>query len=99
LSRIQKQPKGISAGSFFQNPSTEQPAGYLIDQSGLKGEKVGDIEISDLHANWLINKGKGTQKDLIKLAKKIKEIVRKRFDIALKPENILLDEYGNRIDI
>jgi UDP-N-acetylmuramate dehydrogenase len=99
ISRIKKQPKGMSAGSFFQNPSIEKPAGYLIDQAGLKGEKVGDIEISDLHANWLINTGKGTQKDLIKLAKKIKKTVRKRFDIELKPENILVDEYGNRIDI
>jgi len=97
--RAQKQPKGKVAGSFFKNPSKEQPAGMLIDEAGLKGTRVGDIEISKLHGNWLMNLGKGTQKDLIQLAKSIKQEVKKRFNVDLEAENILIDQYGNSIDI
>jgi len=97
--RNQKQPKGKVAGSFFKNPSKENSAGKLIDQAGLKGTKIGDIQISQLHGNWLMNLGNGTQKDLIKLAKLIKKEVKKRFNIGLEPENILIDEYGSLIDI
>ncbi len=97
--RAQKQPKGKVAGSFFKNPSKDKAAGYLIDKAGLKGTSVGDMEVSQLHGNWLINKGNGTQEDLVKLARKLKEEVKKQFDTELNPENILIDEYGNRIDI
>lgn len=97
--RAQNQPKGRVAGSFFKNPSATESAGYLIDKAGLKGLSVGDIEVSEQHANWLVNKGNGTQKDLIKLAKKIKSKVSKDYNVELKVENILIDEYGNNIDI
>jgi UDP-N-acetylmuramate dehydrogenase len=97
--RAFKQPKGFSGGSFFKNPSEKTSAGYLIDKAGLKGEKQGDIIISELHGNWLINKEKGTQKDLILLAKKIKQTIKKKFNIELNPENILIDEFGKKIDI
>jgi UDP-N-acetylmuramate dehydrogenase len=94
-----KQPKGNVAGSFFKNPSKENPAGKLIDLAGLKGTKVDDIQVSQLHGNWLMNLGKGTQKDLIKLAKSIKKEVRNRFNVELEPENIIIDENGRLIDI
>ncbi|MBU1445779.1 UDP-N-acetylmuramate dehydrogenase [Patescibacteria group bacterium] len=97
--RANKQPKGFSAGSFFKNPSPDKSAGYLIDQAGLKGERVGGIMVSDLHGNWLINDGTGTQADVVELAKKIKKTVMDRFDIELFPENIIIDEYGKSIDI
>lgn len=97
--RAQKQPKGKVAGSFFKNPSKDKSAGYLIDQAGLKGTSVGEMEVSRLHGNWLMNKGKGTQRDLVKLAKILKEEVKNKFDIELEPENILIDEHGNNIDI
>ena len=97
--RAQKQPKGNVAGSFFKNPSKETPAGMLIDQAGLKGTKVGGIVVSDLHGNWLMNIENGTQKDIIELAKLIKKEVKKRFKADLEPENIIIDEYGNPVDI
>lgn len=97
--RATKQPKGNVAGSFFKNPTANESAGFLIDKAGLKGLREGDIEVSELHGNWLMNIGNGTQKDVINLAKKLKEEVYNQFKIELEPENILIDEYGNRIDI
>ena len=97
--RAEKQPKGNVAGSFFKNPSKETSAGMLIDQAGLKGTKIGDIEISNLHGNWLMNLGNGKQKDIIALAKLIKTEVKNRFKVDLEPENIIIDQYGNLVDI
>jgi UDP-N-acetylmuramate dehydrogenase len=97
--RAQKQPKGKVAGSFFKNPTATEAAGYLIDKAGLKGLRIGDIEISEQHGNWLMNIGNATQEDLLKVAKKCKKEVKEKFGIELEPENILIDELGNRIDI
>lgn len=97
--RATKQPKGNVAGSFFKNPTANESAGFLIDKAGLKGLREGDIEISELHGNWLMNIGNGTQKDVINLAKKVKEEVYRQFKVELDPENILIDEHGNKIDI
>lgn len=97
--RAEKQPKGMVAGSFFKNPNASEAAGFLIDKAGLKGLRKGNIEVSQKHGNWLMNLGGGTQKDLIELASEIKKVVKNKFDIELEPENILIDEYGNTIDI
>lgn len=97
--RAQKQPKGKVAGSFFKNPTSTEAAGYLIDKAGLKGARIGDIEVSQQHGNWLMNVGNATQKDVIEMAKKLKQKVKDKFGIVLEPENILIDEFGNKIDI
>lgn len=97
--RATKQPKGNVAGSFFKNPTVDKSAGFLIDKAGLKGLQEGGIKVSELHGNWLLNVDNGTQRDLINLAKKLKEEVYKQFKIKLEPENILIDENGNKIDI
>lgn len=97
--RATKQPKGNVAGSFFKNPTAKESAGFLIDKAGLKGLREGDIEVSLLHGNWLVNIGNGTQKDVINLAKKIKKEIAEQFKIDLEPENIIIDEHGNKIDI
>lgn len=97
--RASKQPKGNVAGSFFKNPTANESAGFLIDKAGLKGLCEGGVEVSQLHGNWLMNTGNGTQKDVINLAKKIKKEVFDQFKIELEPENIVIDEYGNGVDI
>jgi len=97
--RAQKQPKGKVAGSFFKNPTSTEAAGYLIDKAGLKGTRVGDIEVSQQHGNWLMNVGNATQEDVIAMAKKLKQEVKNKFGADLEPENILIDEFGNKIDI
>lgn len=97
--RASKQPKGNVAGSFFKNPTAKESAGFLIDKAGLKGLREGGVEVSQLHGNWLINTGNGTQKDVINLAKKIKQGIFDQFKIDLEPENIVIDEHGNSVDI
>ncbi|MBU1992238.1 MAG: UDP-N-acetylmuramate dehydrogenase [Patescibacteria group bacterium] len=94
--RLAKQPTTPSAGSFFKNPTPEKPAGLLIDQCGLKGKCIGDAQISDKHANFIINLGNATQKDILELAKMAKESVKEKFSIELIPEVQIFDELGNK---
>ena len=79
-----------SAGSVFKNPSREFPAGYLIDQSGLKGLRIGNAEISMKHANFIINRGDAKSKDIIDLIKIAQDEVLKKFNIKLELEIKLL---------
>ena len=65
-------------------------AGYLIDKSNLKGCKSGNAEISEKHANFIINRGDAKASDVIKLIKKAKLHVKKQFNIELKLEIKLL---------
>src|SRR3989344_6958490 len=79
--RKQTQPYGVAtSGCFFWNAKGE-PAGKLIDQLGLKGYRVGDLEVSDKHANFVINKGKGTEKDFRRLIATIKKKVRQKYEV------------------
>ena len=90
--RRSRQPLSMpSAGSVFKNPSPEKTAGWLIEQVGLKGYQIGDVAISDKHANWIVNpskRGKAQEvRDLITLCQ---ERVEQKFGIALKTEIISL---------
>jgi len=81
------QPIGCAcAGSFFKNPSNNHSAGYLIEQAGLKGYQIGDAAVSNQHANFIINKGQATSKDIIHLMHVIQEKVMMKFNIQLQPE-------------
>ena len=62
----------------------------MIDQSGLKGFAVGDFFVSSIHANFIINRGHGQTKDLIKLVKIIKERVKQKFEVELHEEVIII---------
>jgi UDP-N-acetylmuramate dehydrogenase len=85
--RKSTQPTGCAcAGSFFKNPSTTHSAGFLIEHAGLKGLKIGDAVVSNRHANFIINKGQATSKDIIALMQEIQEKVMKKFNIYLQPE-------------
>lgn len=83
--RAKKIPPGFSAGSIFKNP-LEKPAGFLIEKCDLKGKKIGDVKISEKHANFIINLGGGKAKDVIKLIKLIKKEVKKKFGVILEEE-------------
>ena len=74
-----------SAGCIFKNPAG-QYAGYLIDQCGLKGEKIGGAMISKKHANFIINTGNAKAKGVKKLIDLCKEKVKEKFGIELKEE-------------
>jgi UDP-N-acetylmuramate dehydrogenase len=98
IKRVGHNPSGRSGGSFFKNPP-ENFAGKLLDEAGAKGDQIGDAQVSKKHANFLLNKGKATQKDILKLAKKWQTRVREKFNIELEPEVVLLDEYGKIIKL
>ena len=74
-----------SAGSVFKNPS-EGAAGYFIDKAGLKGTKSGDAEISNVHANFFVNHGTATAKDVVKLINIARKKVYKEFGVILELE-------------
>ena len=85
------QPSTPSAGSCFKNPDADY-AGRLIEAVGLKGKRVGDMEFSTIHANFLVNHGSGTFDDAIELIQEVQKRVYKEFDIWLECEIIVLDK-------
>lgn len=96
--RWAKYPKGRSGGSCFMNPEGDF-AGRLLEKSGAKGDRVGGIMISDVHANFCLNMGGGTQADLITLFTKWRRTVHADHGIWLTPEVMLVDEYGQKISL
>ena len=62
------------------------PAGYLLETVDAKGLKVGDIEVSEKHANFFVNKGKGLAIDFYNLAMLLRQKVFDKFGISLEPE-------------
>ncbi|MBU0981707.1 UDP-N-acetylmuramate dehydrogenase [Patescibacteria group bacterium] len=81
-----KQPLGMSSGSFFKNPPDGRAAGWLIDQCGLKGFQIGGAVISKEHANFIVNAGGATAADILAVAAKAEEEVKKRFGVDLERE-------------
>ena len=100
--RSNTQPLGLpSSGCIFKNtPNTPYlkelfpefkdrqfvSTGFLIDRAGLKGVRVGGVEVSTKHAAFFINTGDGTTADLKKLIKLVKKEVRQKFEVELKEE-------------
>ena len=74
-----------SAGSVFRNPDNDY-AGRLIESVGYKNRNVNDAYVSEKHANFIINKGSATGKDIKELIKEIQNNVKKEFGIELKAE-------------
>ena len=78
-----------SAGSIFQNPEGYF-AGELIEKCGLKGKKIGDIQISETHCNFFLNLGNGKSSDVLELMKLAKQSVKQKFGIDLQEEIAIL---------
>ena len=83
------QPSHPSAGSAFKNPENDY-AGRLIEAVGLKGVRKGDMQWSEIHANFLVNLGEGTYEEAKYLIDLAKEKVSEQFNIVLKEEIKLL---------
>lgn len=91
VKRIETQPLDMpSAGSVFRNPK-DLHAGALIEECGLKGYNINGAEISNKHANFIVNAGGATGKDIIKLITKIQTDVKEKFAVDLIPEQIIVD--------
>ena len=74
-----------SAGCIFRNPAGHS-AGRLIDLCGLKGKRIQDVCVSLKHANFILNLGKGSARDVCKLMDLIRKKVNNKFNISLTPE-------------
>lgn len=94
--RRQSQPLEYpSCGSVFKNPlHSKLKSGQLIEQAGLKGLKIGGAQISEKHANFIINLGDAKAQDVYDLIQKVRQIVRSQFQVDLEPEVELLGEFG-----
>jgi len=79
------------SGSVFRNPDGDY-AGRLIEQLGLKGYKVGDAQVSTMHANFIVNIGHAKSKDILTIIKDIKEKVYEAYNIELIPEVEIVGE-------
>ncbi|HSG26559.1 MAG TPA: UDP-N-acetylmuramate dehydrogenase [Anaerolineales bacterium] len=90
--RKQTQPPGASMGSMFKNPPGDH-AGRLIDAAGLKGTRIGDAQISDLHANFFINHGGARATDVYSLIRKAQQAVLDEFGIQLELEIGLIGDW------
>jgi UDP-N-acetylmuramate dehydrogenase len=87
--RRASQPLGQkSAGCIFKNPPGAS-AGRMIDELGLKGLSVGDARVSDRHANFFVNAGKASAKDMLALIADVRERVQKSFGVILEHEVVV----------
>ncbi|MBR2967962.1 MAG: UDP-N-acetylmuramate dehydrogenase [Clostridia bacterium] len=89
--RRESQPRGFSCGSIFKN--SDKPAGWYIEQAGLKGLKCGGAIISKEHANFIINLGDASSRDVYTLIRTAKAEVKSKFDVTLNEEVIYLGDF------
>lgn len=90
--RRHTQPPGASMGSMFKNPPGDY-AGRLIEAAGLKGLRVGEVQISELHANFFVNLGQGRAADALALLHKAQAVVAEKTGVALELEVELVGEW------
>lgn len=101
--RKRTQPLAVpSAGCLFQNPDRARDAvpadvpasaGALIDRAGLKGHRIGGARISPVHANFVVNEGGATARDIRAIMTAARDAVRERFGVDLRDEVVLLGEF------
>ncbi|NLE45024.1 MAG: UDP-N-acetylmuramate dehydrogenase [Chloroflexi bacterium] len=89
--RQTRHPAGATMGSTFKNPPGSH-AGYLIEQAGLRGYRIGGAEISHLHGNFIMNTGGATAVDVLSLIAFARETVHHRFGVDLELEIEVLGE-------
>ncbi|HSA62977.1 MAG TPA: UDP-N-acetylmuramate dehydrogenase [Nitrospiraceae bacterium] len=74
-----------SAGCVFKNPPNDS-AGRVVEAAGLKGACVGDAQVSDIHANFIVNQGNASAKDVLSLIRKVRAQVARKTGIRLELE-------------
>jgi len=94
--RCGKHPQDPSCGSVFKNPP-DQPAGQLIEACGLRGSRVGNAQIAEKHANFIINLGGATFDDVHALILLAQQKVRDKFKITLEPEVRIIPDTSHKL--
>lgn len=78
--------KAWSAGCAFKNPAPDTPAGRLLEEAGFKGKKYGGMAFSNVHANFLVNEGKGSASAAFELLEQAQQAVYARSGVHLERE-------------
>ena len=94
--RQRTQPPGASWGSMFKNPPQDF-AGRLIEEAGLKGHRVGQAEISSVHANFFVNLGGARAADVAELLRDTRRRVQERSGVRLDLEIELLGDWPDDV--
>lgn len=81
-----------SCGSVFRNPYPKAAA-WLIEQTGLKGYQIGNAQVAQLHANFIVNRGGATASEISRLISHIQECVQQRWSLLLEPEVKFLGQF------
>ena len=90
--RVSKQPLDMpSAGSTFKRPEGRF-VGQMVEESGLKGFRIGGAEVSVKHAGFIVNADHATAKDVLQLIEYIKKIILENYNVSLIPEVLVLGE-------
>lgn len=93
--RIASQPLNLpNAGSVFRNPPGDHAA-RLIQQCGLKGKRIGGAQVSEKHANFIVNTGSATAADIENLINEVRTTVLQQTGVDLYPEVKIIGEYAN----
>lgn len=87
--RKSSQPREPSAGCIFKNPEGNY-AGKLIDEHGLKGMRVGAAEVSNIHGNFIVNRGGASAEDIVELVRQVRDRIHAESGYLLEPEVLLL---------
>jgi UDP-N-acetylmuramate dehydrogenase len=94
-------------GSVFRNPPGIAPGGWsrpwtagsLIEEAGLKGTRIGGVEVSSLHANYFVNTGNATAADVRKLIDQARTTVQERCGVLLEPEVKVIGTLGEVVPL
>jgi len=89
--RMNGSPNRPSCGSTFKRPEGDFP-GRVIEAAGLKGTRIGQLEVSSVHANYLVNLGGGSAKDALKLIELVRETVYEKLGVKLESEVRVIGE-------
>jgi UDP-N-acetylmuramate dehydrogenase len=91
--RLTTQPYNFpSCGSVFRNPKPYS-AGWLIEQTGLKGYQIGGAQVAYLHANFIVNRGGAKANDIFCLIRHIQDRVQEHWSIWLEPEVKMIGDF------